>query len=73
MQTGRTVPREGAMISRIWHGYTSPENADAYEGLLKSEIFTGIEGRGIPGFRGIQLFRRGLATARTLMCPPRFT
>jgi heme-degrading monooxygenase HmoA len=46
------------MISRIWHGYTSPENADAYERLLKSEIFTGIEGRKIPGFQGIQLFRR---------------
>jgi heme-degrading monooxygenase HmoA len=46
------------MISRIWHGYTSPGNADAYEGLLKSEIFTGIEGRKIPGFQGIQLFRR---------------
>ena len=49
------------MISRIWHGYTSPENADAYERLLKSEIFTGIEGRKIPGFQGIQLFRRNLA------------
>jgi heme-degrading monooxygenase HmoA len=49
------------MISRIWHGYTSPENADAYEGLLKSEILTGIEGRKIPGFQGIQLFRRSLA------------
>jgi hypothetical protein len=46
------------MVSRIWHGYTSPENADTYEALLKSEIFTGIEGRNIPGFRGIQLFRR---------------
>lgn len=22
------------MISRIWHGYTIPENADAYEYLL---------------------------------------
>ena len=49
------------MIGRIWHGYTSPENADAYEGLLKSEIFTGIEGRKIPGFQGIQLFRRNRA------------
>jgi heme-degrading monooxygenase HmoA len=50
------------MISRIWHGYTSPENAEAYEGLLEREIFTGIEEREIPGFRGIQLFRRSLAT-----------
>jgi antibiotic biosynthesis monooxygenase (ABM) superfamily enzyme len=48
------------MISRVWHGYTSPENADAYESLLKEEIFVGIRGRHIPGFREIQLFRRDL-------------
>ena len=46
------------MISRIWHGYTTPENADTYEGLLKDEIFTGIRDRNIQGFREIQLFRR---------------
>jgi heme-degrading monooxygenase HmoA len=46
------------MISRIWHGYTTPENADTYESLLKSEIFTGIRGRAIQGFKEIQLFRR---------------
>ena len=46
------------MISRIWHGYTSPANADTYEALLKSEIFTGIRGRDIQGFQEIQLFRR---------------
>ena len=48
------------MISRIWHGYTTPENADAYESLLKGEIFAGIRGRAIPGFEEIQLFRRDL-------------
>ncbi len=46
------------MISRIWHGWTTPANADTYEGLLKSEIFVGIGERQIPGYRGIQLFRR---------------
>lgn len=46
------------MISRIWHGYTTLANADAYEALLKSEIFVGIQDRQIDGFRGIQLFRR---------------
>jgi hypothetical protein len=46
------------MISRIWHGYTIPANADAYESLLKNEIFAGIRGRDIPGFQEIQLFRR---------------
>jgi hypothetical protein len=48
------------MISRIWHGYTTHENADAYESLLKSEIFIGIRGRNIPGFQEIQLFRRDI-------------
>ncbi len=48
------------MISRIWHGYTTPSNADAYEALLKSEIFLGIQSRRIEGYKGIQLFRRSL-------------
>ncbi len=48
------------MISRIWHGYTSLSNADAYEALLKEEIFTGIRERRIKGYNGIQLFRRKL-------------
>lgn len=45
-------------IRRIWHGWTTPENADAYEELLKSEIFAGIEAKGIPGYRDIELLRR---------------
>ena len=48
------------MISRIWHGWTVPANADAYEALLKSEIFTGIQNRNISGYRGIHLLRRDL-------------
>lgn len=48
------------MISRIWHGYTTPGNADTYENLLKEEIFVGIRDRNIPGFHEIQLFRREL-------------
>jgi antibiotic biosynthesis monooxygenase (ABM) superfamily enzyme len=46
------------MISRIWHGWTTPANADAYEALLKSEILVGIQGRHIAGYRGTQLMRR---------------
>ena len=46
------------MISRIWHGWTIPANADIYEDLLKEEIFVGIQDRRIRGFRGIQLLRR---------------
>jgi heme-degrading monooxygenase HmoA len=48
------------MIARIWHGYTTRENADAYESLLKEEIFVGIHDRHIPGFKEIQLFRRNI-------------
>jgi heme-degrading monooxygenase HmoA len=48
------------MISRVWHGWTTPSNADAYESLLKSEIFTGIQGRQIAGYGGIHLFRRNV-------------
>ena len=46
------------MISRIWHGWTTPGNADKYEALLKDEIFVGIQNRHIRGFKGIQLLRR---------------
>jgi heme-degrading monooxygenase HmoA len=45
------------MIVRIWHGWTKPENADAYERLLKKEIFPGIADKNVPGYRGIQLLR----------------
>ena len=46
------------MIGRIWHGWTTPANADAYEELLKSEVFAGIQNRQIAGYRGIHLFRQ---------------
>jgi heme-degrading monooxygenase HmoA len=48
------------MISRIWHGWTTPDNADTYEALLKEEIFVGIQNRRIHGFEGIQLLRRSV-------------
>ena len=46
------------MIGRIWHGWTKPDNANRYERLLKEEIFPGIADKKVPGYRGIQLFRR---------------
>jgi hypothetical protein len=48
------------MLSRVWHGWTTQANADAYESLLKSEIFTGIQNRQIAGYKGIHLFRRNV-------------
>ena len=50
------------MILRIWHGWTDPANADAYEALLKEEIFVGIGDRQIPGYDGIRLLRRKLGS-----------
>lgn len=46
------------MIGRVWHGWTRPAYADAYETLLKSEIFPGIYAKNIDGFLRIELFRR---------------
>lgn len=48
------------MIARIWHGWATLQNAEAYESLLKTEIFQGIQNRQIAGYRGIHLLRRNL-------------
>jgi hypothetical protein len=50
------------MIGRIWHGWTTPDNADTYEALIKSVIFPSILGKNLAGFQRIELFRRPLAT-----------
>jgi len=46
------------MISRVWHGWTNRQNADAYEALLRNEIFANIAKRSTQGYRGIHLLRR---------------
>ncbi len=46
------------MITRVWHGWTTPANAPVYEQLLLTEIFVGIAGRNLPGYRGISLGKR---------------
>lgn len=48
------------MIARIWHGWTTPENADKYEGLLNQEVLPGIAVKNIAGYSGIELLRRSL-------------
>jgi len=48
------------MILRIWHGYTTEENAKPYEDLLKEEIFKGIAEKNITGYKGIKLLKRKL-------------
>jgi len=45
-------------VKRIWHGWTTPENADAYQKVVLGEVFPSIEAKKIPGYRGIELLRR---------------
>lgn len=44
------------MIARVWHGYTRPEHADAYEAMLKPELLPGISK--VKGYKGSYLLRR---------------
>jgi antibiotic biosynthesis monooxygenase (ABM) superfamily enzyme len=46
------------MIARIWHGYATPDHAEAYERMLKPELLPGISK--VPGYRGSFLLRRPL-------------
>lgn len=48
------------MITRIWRGWTTLQNAPIYQELLLTEIFPGIESRNVPGYRGISLLKRQL-------------
>lgn len=59
-QSSLTKPHQAPKmpIKRIWHGYTTPENADAYQETLFSSVIPGIEAKRIPGFRSIEVLRR---------------
>jgi antibiotic biosynthesis monooxygenase (ABM) superfamily enzyme len=46
------------MIFRIWHGWTTPENAAAYQRIVQEEVFEIIAAKKIAGYRGIDLLRR---------------
>jgi heme-degrading monooxygenase HmoA len=46
------------MICRLWRGWTTKDNADAYERIVRDQVIPGIEARRIPGFRSIDLVRR---------------
>ena len=46
------------MICRLWRGWTSRDNADAYERIVRGQVIPGIEARRLPGFRSIDLIRR---------------
>lgn len=46
------------MICRIWRGWTTRENAAAYQAVLTGEVMPEIEARRIEGFLGHQMMRR---------------
>jgi heme-degrading monooxygenase HmoA len=48
-------------ICRYWRGWTTSDNADAYESVLRQQVIPHtIEARAIPGFRHIDVLRREL-------------
>jgi heme-degrading monooxygenase HmoA len=48
------------MITRIWHGWTTHENADAYEAIVNGTVLPGIAARNPTGYHGAYLLRREL-------------
>ncbi len=46
------------MTCRRWQGWTTKDNADAYERVVRGQVIPGIEARRIPGFRSTDLVRR---------------
>ncbi len=48
------------MITRIWHGWTTPDNAEAYAELLNTEVLPSIKAKRIAGYHGAHLLRRDL-------------
>ncbi len=45
------------MIARIWHGWTSAADADAYQHLLLTEVVPDIEARCVAGLMQIDVLR----------------
>ncbi|MEM0982553.1 MAG: antibiotic biosynthesis monooxygenase [Planctomycetota bacterium] len=45
------------MIARLWHGYTTPENADAYQDVLVNTVMPGVEAKGMDGYLGYHSLR----------------
>lgn len=46
------------MIARVWHGWTTPENADTYENILNNEVIPLIESYNMDGYKEIQVLKR---------------
>jgi heme-degrading monooxygenase HmoA len=48
------------VITRIWRGWTTPENADAYQRIVSQEVLPSIQRRDLDGYHGAYLLRRDL-------------
>jgi antibiotic biosynthesis monooxygenase (ABM) superfamily enzyme len=48
------------VILRLWRGWTTPENAAAYEAIVSKEVLPSIAARGVPGYLGGYLARRSV-------------
>ena len=44
-------------IKRIWHGWTTKENANKYQYILQNEVLPGIEAKNITGYRKIEVLK----------------
>lgn len=51
---------ERATVARIWRGWTTVENADAYQAVVDGEVLPAIFARQIPGLVGAHLMRADL-------------
>lgn len=48
------------MIVRIWRGWTTLQNADAYQHIVSTQVLPEIAARDLPGYDGAYLLRRDL-------------
>jgi len=60
------------MIVRAWRGWTTPDNANAYQDFLRDVMFPMIYAKGIKGFHGISLLRMDGAEEVEFMTLMRF-
>ena len=44
-------------IKRVWHGWTTKDNADRYQNILQNEVIPGIEVKNIPGLSKFEIMR----------------
>ena len=49
-------------IKRIWHGWTTKDNADKYQAILHEEVMPSIDAKKLPGYQKIEILRIELET-----------